>query len=576
MKTPLFFSLAAVVLAFCTGLANGQRPVIEVDVVATDAGDGFVGLSEVSTANLATNTIARVKGQTTPGDGGGGAYRWDGSAWTKYLSDDYATAAEGALTRNHDPGLFLDFDRADLYPDATEFSYGSINWSDGSTPLRVNIDPPDGGVAADYLPYIADGGVRPADNSVVYMGGNVAKEGDVFTMGVDFTLNEGFPDSVNTICLNVSFRNTRLQDGDGIYPTGSAHFNVSYLGVNQASIFDTSGVLTAANRTKIGSADRWDEDNEILLDSGKRYTLLVRAWDDVVELTIKGVGTVVYQNAGFSAIHGPDMHYWVEPFPATSRTGAELTHFCTIHRVWAMDEARDSLDAKQNKLTELKPPLFGVNSFPASVGTEDDAPVIISAKESEAFPSSSKEFFKGGHVYLRGGKYFADVGINNVAGSVTAVAQMSLRSDITDRLSSSAGAETTLKQAEMQNWLEPSESEDHTFYGTLVGTNAKRIRVGMTVYTGNVIFDSNVSGTPLDALEGPYILEVKRFHHATQAFRFYTRLTLPDGSVIVQHFSDNSGSGRGINDLTFKTTTTDAGGITLDGMDHDTRRLIAK
>jgi hypothetical protein len=153
---------------------------------------------------------------------------------------------------------------------------------------------------------------------------------------------------------------------------------------------------------------------------------------------------------------------------------------------------------------------------------------------------------------------------------------MSLRSDITDRLSSSAGAETTLKQAEMQNWLEPSESEDHTFYGTLVGTNAKRIRVGMTVYTGNVIFDSNVSGTPLDALEGPYILEVKRFHHATQAFRFYTRLTLPDGSVMVQHFSDNSGSGRGINDLTFKTTTTDAGGITLDGMDHDTRRLIAK
>ena len=97
MKNTLFFPLAAVVLALCTGLANGQRPVIEVDVVATDAGDGFVGLSEVSTDNLATNTIARVKGQTTPGDGGGGNYLWTGAAWVKYLADDYRGAGSDAL-----------------------------------------------------------------------------------------------------------------------------------------------------------------------------------------------------------------------------------------------------------------------------------------------------------------------------------------------------------------------------------------------------------------------------------------------------------------------------------------------
>ena len=68
-----------------------QRPILEVDVVATDANDGFLGLSEVATADLATNTVARVKGGTTPGDGGGGDYLWNGTSWRAY--DDAAAAA---------------------------------------------------------------------------------------------------------------------------------------------------------------------------------------------------------------------------------------------------------------------------------------------------------------------------------------------------------------------------------------------------------------------------------------------------------------------------------------------------
>lgn len=78
-------------------VACGQRPVLEVDVVATDANDGFVGLSEVSTGNLATNTIARVKGQTTPGDGGGGTFLWNGSAWVRFYSEDYSAVGKDSL-----------------------------------------------------------------------------------------------------------------------------------------------------------------------------------------------------------------------------------------------------------------------------------------------------------------------------------------------------------------------------------------------------------------------------------------------------------------------------------------------
>lgn len=83
-------------ILFATVLqVSGQRPILEVDVVATDAGDGFLGLSEVATDNLATNTVARVKGGTTPGDGGGGNYLWDGSAWSEFFDDDLALSSAG-------------------------------------------------------------------------------------------------------------------------------------------------------------------------------------------------------------------------------------------------------------------------------------------------------------------------------------------------------------------------------------------------------------------------------------------------------------------------------------------------
>jgi hypothetical protein len=61
--------------------AAAQRPVLEVDVYVTDGADGLVGLLEIATANLATDTVARVKGQTTIGDGLAQDYRWTGSAW---------------------------------------------------------------------------------------------------------------------------------------------------------------------------------------------------------------------------------------------------------------------------------------------------------------------------------------------------------------------------------------------------------------------------------------------------------------------------------------------------------------
>jgi hypothetical protein len=87
-----------------------QRPVLEVDVYVTDAGDGLVGLTEVATANLATNTVARVKGTNTIGDGGAQDYLWNGSAWSAIAGTGYAytlaqIASDGFAKTASDIGL---------------------------------------------------------------------------------------------------------------------------------------------------------------------------------------------------------------------------------------------------------------------------------------------------------------------------------------------------------------------------------------------------------------------------------------------------------------------------------------
>jgi hypothetical protein len=75
--------------------AAAQRPVLEVDVYVTDGADGLVGLLEIATANLATDTVARVKGQTTIGDGLAQDYRWTGSAWAAIAGTGPVPAALG-------------------------------------------------------------------------------------------------------------------------------------------------------------------------------------------------------------------------------------------------------------------------------------------------------------------------------------------------------------------------------------------------------------------------------------------------------------------------------------------------
>ena len=88
MKKRLLFIFAGLLQLVCA-----QVRILEIDVFVTDASDDFIGLTEISTTGLKVNTFARVKGRVTPGDGLGGDYLWDGTAWNAVPSSSSGASA---------------------------------------------------------------------------------------------------------------------------------------------------------------------------------------------------------------------------------------------------------------------------------------------------------------------------------------------------------------------------------------------------------------------------------------------------------------------------------------------------
>lgn len=68
---------------------TGSRPVFEVDVLGVGSAT-LLGLDSLPTGGVKTGSIARVKGASFPGDGGGGNYVWNGSTWLLYFSESGA------------------------------------------------------------------------------------------------------------------------------------------------------------------------------------------------------------------------------------------------------------------------------------------------------------------------------------------------------------------------------------------------------------------------------------------------------------------------------------------------------
>lgn len=359
--------------------------------------------------------------------------------------------------------------------------------------------------------------------------------------------------------------------------TDSTHFVLSAAATastTQSVGFSSEGTrFVCIEGTWDGARYTWNNNSSPVTAHNREYAFLTQVDGNIVTYTMAGVGRVRFTEPHLSAKVGAvKTHWWFE--------GVRDATFSTMDRlncVWGGPSTwMDTHPNYGGFVGGNIPSLAGggphylpgtLNLFPFNKGSRLTA---------DALPSASFNVVAGGfgttttgsYAKAKGGLFWADqayvanVGSTNASASVWGYASMNVNTGLSSgTLSSSAGAETTLKAFQQTTSTLAGDSESYTLYGRLVGTNAKRIRVVQNTY-GSVYFDSDVSGAPLTSLTGAFTIKVERGASSANSHIVYTTLTVNGLAPMVQALSVNLGNI--YQNIEFKTTTTDAGAVIID------------
>jgi hypothetical protein len=314
----------------------------------------------------------------------------------------------------------------------------------------------------------------------------------------------------------------------------------------------------------------------------RRNIILFTVRGDEISITLVGVGTIRCYFRNMSELmgdSGPVGFYW--QCPPEQSTGLNFTEIYALHAAWidapAIEAAAiqrygtylatlatESVHELPGRLM-LIPPGGGPASGPlgsllvqsnGSTGVRDAS---IGFGETTVFGSDTVT--RGGHRYAAG-LWLSNPTFSSAGGSLIGVAPATIQ-NIDGSVSSAAGAETAIAGTMSMSGMQTGEFEEHTICGYLVGPNAKRIRLTYSTFelSGNV-FDSDFSGTPLNALATPFVIRVERKQTATHDHQTYATMYV-NGTVIgPQRMALNLGGSYRY--LQVRTTTADAGGVVID------------
>jgi hypothetical protein len=365
--------------------------------------------------------------------------------------------------------------------------------------------------------------------------------------------------------------------------TGMLHFP---FGIGGAGVSVTTAPSATFRRIRadgeVGDDFTYYADGSALVADTRYKVSLKFPSDDVMTFSIAGK-TWVFRDSGISEFAFNS--FFLE---STGPTG--YANYFIIHRVTVNDDTDSVLSNVPDSSVIGRLSKTGAVTYPASQqitfpGTRTDLGTKLS---SNSYPTNTRLYvaasslntvfgsinkFVGGAAVSEGG-WISDVGNANTGDSRLGRAPAALANTIDAAVSSNAGGAEAVKGTwTFLRQLTVGDREHLTICGNLTGTNAKRIRFAVaSPYTaGNVIFDSDLSGTPLNARTGPYELDIRRF--CTTAFpgTYYAKMTLADGTVIGPQRL-RSGINAESTSVQMFLTSTDAGAITIEGDDHEIKK----
>jgi hypothetical protein len=474
----------------------------------------------------------------------------------------------------------------------------NVRWPDGTT-ITNNVTMPLVGTDPFWLnstssppPDISNRGYGTDStntSNLWYLGSTVPTSGGKMSLGFQFELRTN-PTNVSSFnnLFNISYSNVAMQDPStgSIYNPNTiqqVHINFSRLGIQSAAFYG-GDALTCLNSTYNGTVLPWITGKTLLLPLDKPFSVLLKVDGDYLTITIPGFASLVFYHADLSTRIGSEKTYfWFEDGRKNDNISMGF-----LRKIWGGTHSHlDSDPAWGGFVGGAIPDLNSANYniLPGTIISNPSNQNITSNVTSGAnglltaftmpnvgyafkggAASSTNSIANGGNVIIDGGFYANTNYVTSGSQQIGKAPMITEAPAFGTAKSSLAGAETSLHVSKRTQALALYDSEIWDAYGQLVGVAAKQLRVRTSVYN-EVLFDSNSSGTPLDAIEGPYHLQIRRLYMTGAGTTIYATMYLPNGTIIGPNRVANVRTTENSN-LDFRSTTVAAGGITMDGCVH--------
>lgn len=486
-----------------------------------------------------------------------------------------ARTAADLLLREANPGLMEDF------TDSTRWAENAVITNNVTQPLIgpdkfwLNLS----GTTSPVPKIQTRGYGAGANEQLWYLGSSVPTANGKMSLGFQFELRKN-PTTVSSFnnIMNISFSNTAMMNPStgAIDPSGVVHINFDRNGVQGIGFYGGASI-TCVNATFGGSFYPWNTNvNYPSLPLDRPFAILLKVDGDYLTVSVPGVGSLIFYHADISTKIGSEKTYfWYE-----DTRDNDYSSMGFLNKIWGGIDCKLDYDPAWGGFVGGAIPGLNSNAYHVLPGTVISNPANpksvsntgglymsdtipdIGYSYKGAAASATSNLANGGNAIIEGG-YISNVGSTAVGGAIFARAPSNVASGITTTISSAAGLETTIKQFNRVPTLANSDSQALEIYGQLVGASAKKIKLDYATY-GGTIFDSDVSGTPLDAISGPYKITVRRFSISGAGSLSYATMQLPDGTFLpTQRLSSNLTTE--YSPINFKTTTVSAGGVTIDG-----------
>jgi hypothetical protein len=349
---------------------------------------------------------------------------------------------------------------------------------------------------------------------------------------------------------NISTNDVIMAEGAGL-PAGMSERVAYYAIYDGAKTIKVSATLggSAIDLTTNGSASQLLRTaRRELPDSipyGKKSIVTFRVRGDFFQVSLEGVGTIEYYYRGMAAkIPKAMSFYWQSP--GASFLGSNYHSTYSASAIWV-----DAPKVEQYHTRRLPAYLStsgNSTQFANQLQVVDSRKVNpyslmwpnISSKIAIVAGASSVTPIAGSVSGNVGGNIFADGNLKFNPGfsefnspSQAAFASGTSDCSIDTAIPSLSGSSTTAVKSILSiSGLTTGSMEEYELCGYMTGTNAKRILLDLDNNpTFSVIFDSNLSGTPLNAITVPWKIKILRKQEAANSHVTYATMEY-NGTII--------------------------------------------